>query len=108
MSFYRWRTLTGPIPFGLQGVLILRGLRIDHTQFDGGAIPVPLFRGARPVYVAVDSALPPGYDIQYDYGTGNLTLYEWKDVDQEWRPADSIPNTFNLRVLFIYEALRAS
>jgi hypothetical protein len=107
MNFYRWRTLVGPIPFGLQGVLILRGLRIDHTHYSSDEpIPVPLFRGARPVYVAVDSALPPGYDVQYDYNTGSLTLFQWNGSD--WIVPDSIPSAFNLRVLFIYETLRAS
>ena len=106
MNSYRWRTLTSPILFGLQGVLILRGLRIDPTLFNGEAIPVPLYRGARPVYVAVDSALPPGYDAQYDYDTGALTLYLWDGV--EWTPAAGIQETLNLRVLFIYETTRAS
>jgi len=106
MNFYRWRILTGPILFGLQGVLILRNLRIDHTQFSGESIPVPLYRGARPVYVAVDSALPAGYDAQYDYDTGELTLYRWDG--SAWGSANSIPNTINLRVLLIYETVRAS
>jgi len=106
MNFYRWRILTGPILFGLQAVFILRGLRIDHTLFTGGVIPVPLFRGVRPVYVAVDSALPAGYDIRYDYDAGTLTLYRWNGTD--WVPANSITNTLNLRVLFIYETMRAS
>ncbi len=106
MNFYRWRTLTGPILFGLQAVLVLRGLRIDHTRFTGEAVPVPLFRGARPVYVAVDSALPAGYDIQYDYDSGTLTLYRWNGTD--WVPADTIPDTLSLRVLMIYETMRAS
>jgi len=106
MNFYRWRTLISPILFGLQGVLVLRNLRIDHTLFDGGSIPVPLYRGARPVYVAVDSALPAGYDAQYNYDTGTLTLYEWDG--SAWVGANSIPDTLNLRVLFIYETTRAS
>ena len=106
MNFYRWRILTGPILFGLQAVFILRGLRIDHTLFNGGAIPIPLFHGVRPVYVAVDSALPAGYDVQYNYDAGMLTLYQWDGID--WFVPDSIPNTFNLRVLFIYETVRAS
>jgi len=106
MNSYRWRTLTSPILFGLQGALILRGLRIDHTLFNGEAIPVPLYRGARPVYVAVDSALPRGYDAQYDYDTGTLTLYLWNGA--EWTRATNIQETFNLRVLFIYETMRAS
>jgi hypothetical protein len=106
MNAYRWRTLTSPILFGLQGVLLLRGLRIDETAFNGEAIPVPLYRGARPVYVAVDSALPAGYDIQYDYDTGTLTLYQWNGTD--WVPATSITGTLNLRVLLIYETVRAS
>jgi hypothetical protein len=108
MNAYRWRTLTTPILFGLQGVLILRGLQIDHTRFNGESIPVPLYRGGRPVYVAVDSALPPGYDAQYDYDTGTLTLYQWKWNGTDWVPATSIPDTLNLRVLFIYETTRAS
>ena len=106
MNAYRWRTLTSPILFGLQGVLVLRSLRIDETRFAGERIPVPLYRGARPVYVAVDSALPPGYDIQYDYDTGTLTLYQWNGTD--WVPAGGILETFNLRVLMIYETVRAS
>jgi len=106
MNSYRWRTLTSPILFGLQGVLVLRSLRIDHTLFEGESIPVPLYRGARPVYVAVDSALPAGYDAQYDYDAGTLTLYRWNGTS--WVPADSITNTLNLRVLFIYETIRAS
>jgi hypothetical protein len=106
MNFYRWRTLMGPTLFGIQGVLILRGLRIDHTRFAGESIPVPLFRGAYPVYVAVDSALPAGYDIRYDYDAGTLTLYQWRSED--WDTADSIQETLNLRVLFIYETVRAS
>jgi len=108
MNAYRWRTLTSPLLFGLQAVLILRGLRIDHTLFSGEAIPVPLYRGARPVYVAVDSALPAGYDIQYDYDTGTLTLYRWNGTDNLWVYADSITETLNLRVLIIYETVRAS
>jgi hypothetical protein len=106
MNAYRWRTLTNPILFGLQGVLILRGLRIDHTLFSGEEIPVPLYRGARPVYVAVDSALPAGYDMQYNYDTGTLTLYEW--TGGAWGDARGITEPFNLRVLFIYETTRAS
>jgi len=106
MNAYRWRMLTSPVLFGLQGVLILRNLRIDHTQFSGESIPVPLYRGARPVYVAVDSALPAGYDVQYDYDAGMLTLFQWNGTD--WFNTDSIPNTLNLRVLFIYETVRAS
>jgi hypothetical protein len=106
MSSYRWRILTGPILFGLQGILVLRGLRIDHTLFGGDPIPVPLFRGARPVYVAVDSALPAGYDAQYDYDTGELILYRWDGTS--WLSANAIEDTINLRVLFIYETLRAS
>jgi len=106
MNAYRWRTLTSPILFGLQGVLVLRNLRIDRTLFSGGAIPVPLYRGARPVYVAVDSALPAGYDAQYDYDTGELTLYRWNGTD--WVAADTIPDTLNLRVLMIYETVHAS
>jgi len=92
--------------FGLQGVLILRNLRIDHTQFSGESIPVPLYRGARPVYVAVDSALPPGYDVQYDYDAGMLTFY--RRAADGWDTADGIPDTLNLRVLMIYETVRAS
>ena len=106
MNAHRWRILTGPILFGLQGVLVLRSLRIDHTLFSGESIPVPLLRGARPVYVAVDSALPAGYDVQYNYDTGMLTLFQWNGTD--WFNIDSIPNTFNLRVLLIYETMRAS
>ena len=106
MNAYRWRMLTSPILFGLQGVLILRNLRIDHTQFSGESIPVPLYRGARPVYVAVDSALPAGYDAQYNYDTGELTLYRW--TADGWDTADGITETLNLRVLFIYETVRAS
>jgi len=106
MNAYRWRTLTSPILFGLQGVLVLRNLRIDHTLFSGESIPVPLYRGARPVYVAVDSTLPPGYDAQYDYDTGELTLY--RRTAEDWNIADSIPDTINLRVLLIYETVRAS
>ena len=106
MNFYRWRILTGPILFGLQGVLVLRSLRIDHTLFSGESIPVPLLRGARPVYVAVDSALPAGYDAQYNYDTGELTLYQWDG--SAWVRANSIPDTLNLRVLMIYETVRAS
>jgi len=106
MNFYRWRILTGPILFGIQAVLILRGLRIDHTLFNGGAIPIPLFHGVRPVYVAVDSALPAGYDVQYDYNAGTLTLYQWNGTS--WVPATSITGTLNLRVLLIYETMRAS
>ena len=106
MNAYRWRTLTSPILFGFQGVLILRNLRIDHTLFSGEAIPVPLYRGARPVYVAVDSALPPGYDAQYHYDTGELRLYLWDG--SAWIAADVIPDTLNLRVMFIYETVRAS
>ena len=106
MNAYRWRMLTSPVLFGLQGVLILRNLRIDHTQFAGELIPVPLYRGARPVYVAVDSALPPGYDAQYDYDAGGLTLYRW--IGSAWVIVASIENTLNLRVLFIYETVRAS
>jgi hypothetical protein len=106
MNAYRWRMLTSPVLFGLQGVLILRNLRIDHTLFNGEPIPVPLYRGARPVYVAVDSALPAGYDVQYDYDAGTLILYQWDGTG--WFTPDSIPNTFNLRVLLIYETVRAS
>ena len=106
MNAHRWRILTGPILFGLQGVLVLRSLRIDHTQFSGELIPVPLYRGALPVYVAVDSALPAGYDAQYNYDTGSLMLYKWDGLG--WDVAETIPNTFNLRVLFIYETVRAS
>jgi len=106
MNAYRWRTLTSPLLFGLQAVLMLRGLRIDHTLFSGEAIPVPLYRGARPVYVAVDSALPAGYDIQYDYDTGTLTLYQWNGT--AWVPASGILEPFDLRVLIIYETVRAS
>jgi hypothetical protein len=106
MNAYRWRTLTSPILFGLQGALILRSLRVDHTLFSGDPIPVPLYRGTRPVYVAVDSALPPGYDAQYDYDTGELTLYRWDGTS--WMPANAIEDTINLRVLFIYETVRAS
>ena len=106
MNSYRWRILTGPILFGLQGVLVLRSLRIDHTQFGGEPIPVPLLRGARPVYVAVDSALPAGYDVQYDYDAGTLTLYQWNGTS--WVPATSITGTLNLRVLLISETVRAS
>ena len=106
MNAYRWRTLTSPILFGLQGVLILRGLRIDHTLFSGDPIPVPLYRGARPVYVAVDSALPPGYDARYDYDAGTLTIY--RSTGEDWDTADGITETLNLRVLMIYETVRAS
>ena len=106
MNSYRWRTLMTPILFGIQGVFILRGLRVDRTLFNGEAIPVPLYRGERPVYVAVDSALPAGYDAQYDYDAGTLTLYRWDGTD--WVPADSISDTLNLRVLMIYETARAS
>jgi hypothetical protein len=106
MNAYRWRTLTSPILFGLQGVLILRGLQIDDTRFSGDPIPVPLYRGARPVYVAVDSALPSGYDVQYDYDTGTLTLYKWDGTT--WDTADDIMETLDLRVLMIYETVRAS
>ena len=106
MNAYRWRMLTSPVLFGLQGVLILRNLRIDHTQFAGESIPVPLYRGARPVYVAVDSALPPGYDAQYDYDAGELKFYLWDGIN--WVSADAIPDTLNLRVLMIYETVRAS
>jgi len=106
MNAYRWRALTSPIVFGLQGVLILRGLRIDHTLFEGEPIPVPLYRGARPVYVAVDSALPAGYDAQYDYDTGELILYRWNG--SSWARASAIEDTINLRVLMIYETVRAS
>ena len=106
MNAYRWRMLTSPVLFGLQGVLILRNLRIDHTLFNGESIPVPLYRGARPVYVAVDSALPAGYDAQYNYDTGELTLYRW--AADGWDTADGIPDTLNLRVLMIYETVRAS
>jgi len=106
MNSYRWRALTSPILFGLQGVLVLRSLRIDHTLFEGESIPVPLYRGARPVYVAVDSALPPGYDAHYDYDAGVLTIYELKP--DGWDTAEAIPDTLNLRVLFIYETIRAS
>ena len=106
MNAYRWRMLTSPVLFGLQGVLILRNLRIDHTQFSGESIPVPLYRGARPVYVAVDSALPAGYDVQYDYDAGTLTPYQWDG--SVWVAADVIPDTLNLRVLMIYETVRAS
>jgi hypothetical protein len=35
-----------------------------------------------------------------------LTLYRWNGSD--WVVPDSIPNAFNLRVLFVYETLRAS
>ena len=106
MNAYRWRILTGPILFGLQGVLVLRSLRIDHTLFSGDPIPVPLLRGARPVYVAVDSALSAGHDVQYNYDTGTLVLYKWDGIG--WDAAETIPNTFNLRVLLIYETVRAS
>ena len=106
MNFYRWRTLMTPVLFGIHGVFILRSLRIDDTLFSGESIPVPLYRGAYPVYVAVDSALPAGYDAQYDYNSGTLTIYESKD--DGWQQATSIPETLNLRVLFIYETQRAS
>ena len=106
MNFYRWRILTGPIPFGLQGVLVLRSLQVDHTLYDGDSIPVPLFRGARPVYVAVDSSLPAGYDVRYDYDAGTLTIYRWDGT--QWTPASAIEDTLGLRVLMIYEKVRAS
>jgi hypothetical protein len=106
MNAYRWRIVTGPILFGLQGVFVLRSLRIDHTLFGGGAIPVPLYRSVRPVYVAVDSTLPAGYDMQYDYDAGTLTLYQWNGTS--WVSATSITGTLNLRVLMIYETMRAS
>jgi len=108
MNVYRWRTVVGPILFGLQGVLVLRTLRVDHTQFLGEEISVPLFRGAPPVYVAVDSALPPGYDMVYNYDKNSLTIYSWNGVDENWRRADSLNETLEVRVLFIYETLRAS
>ena len=108
MNVYRWRTVVGPILFGLQGVLVLRTLRVDHTQFTGQPIGVPLFRGAAPVYVAVDSALPAGHDMVYNYDTNQLIIHRWNNTSQNWQPASSLAETLNVRVLFIYETVRAS
>jgi len=106
MSFYHWKQMTQPILFGLHGVMVIRHLHIRSAQYATNGIPVPLFRGVAPIYVAADSSLPAGYDVQYDYQSGLLRVYRWDGT--AWGEASSIPQDFNFRVLFIYETVKAS
>jgi len=102
---YRWFFLTDPIVLGSRSVFVLSSLTISADAFSGEPIPVPMYRDSFPIFVAVDSSLPAGYDAVYDYSDSMVRIYRYDNASDEWVQADSIPQDFEFRVLMIYEVI---